>query len=138
MSLFQAKLTAVFSVVYVGMNVYQLLGDYEGVREKARLFSEIASGEGSSWRLRLVRALFYLAAPLVYLLVMIGAGVPGMLLVAAGVKFWMSSFVGIRTEHRLLRGADYSPGDHRLARVDGTLNIALGVAVIWMVLRVWT
>lgn len=138
MSLFQAKLAAVFSVVYVGMNVYQLMGDYQAVKEKARLFSEIAAGEGTTWRLRLVRALFYLAGPLVYLFTMIGAGLPGSLLVAAGAKFWMSSFVGIRAEHRLLRGADYTPADHRLARVDSGLNVALGVAAIWLVLRLWT
>jgi len=137
MSLFQAKLAAVLSVVYAGMNAYQLTSGYEAVREKARLFSEIAAGEGASWRLRLVRALFYLAAPLLYLLTMIGAGLPGILLIAAGVKFWMSSFVGIRTEHRLLRGEDYTPGDHRLSRVDAALNLALAAAVVWQVLEVW-
>lgn len=138
MSLFQAKLAAVLSVVYAGMNVYQLTSGYEAVREKARMFSEIAAGEAaSSWRLRLVRGLFYLAAPLAYLLTMIGAGVPGALLIAAGAKFWMSSFVGIRTEHRLLRGEDYTPGDHRLSRIDAALNIALAGAVVWQVLEAW-
>jgi hypothetical protein len=137
MSLFQAKLAAVFSVVYAGMNVYQLTSAYEAVRDKARMFSEIAAGESSSWRLRLVRALFYLAAPLLYLMTMIGAGLPGLLLVAAGAKFWMSSFVGLRTEHRLLRGEEYTPRDHALSRLDAGLNIALAGAVVWQVLDVW-
>ena len=137
MSLFQAKLAAVLSVVYAGMNVYQFTSGYEAVREKARMFSEIAAGQSSSWRLRLVRALFYLAAPLVYLMTMIGAGLPGALLIAAGIKFWMSSFVGIRTEHRLLRGEDYTLGDHRLSRIDAVLNIALAGAVVWQVLDTW-
>jgi hypothetical protein len=137
MSLFQAKLAAVLSVVYAGMNVYQFTSEYEAVREKARMFSEIAAGQSSSWRLRLVRALFYLAAPLIYLMTMIGAGLPGALLIAAGIKFWASSFVGIRTEHRLLRGEDYTLGDHRLSRIDAAFNIALAGAVVWQVLETW-
>jgi hypothetical protein len=87
--------------------------------------------------LRLVRALFYLAAPLAYLWSLIGAGLPGFFLVAAGAKFWMSSFVGIRTEHRLLRGEDYSRGDHRLSRVDAVLNVILAAAAVWLLLRIW-
>ena len=138
MSLFQAKLAAVLSVVYAGLNVYQCTSGYEAVKEKARLFSEVAAGEGGSWRLRLVRALFYLAAPLIYLGTMVGAGLPGVFLVVAGAKFWMSSFVGIRTEHRLLRGEEYSRKDHTLSRIDAVLNVALAVGAVWLVLRVWT
>jgi hypothetical protein len=137
MSLFQAKLMAVFSVVYAGVNFYQLTANYDAVKEKARLFSEIAAGDGGSWRLRFVRALFYLITPLVYLYTMIGAGLPGLFLVTAGAKFWMSSFIGIRTEHRLIRGEEYALKDHRLARVDAVLNMTLAGVAIWLVLRVW-
>src|SRR5690554_7932638 len=137
MSLFQAKLMAVFSVVYAGINVHQFTSAYDAVQEKAQLFAEIAGTEGVSWRLRLVRALFYLAAPLVYLFTMIGAGLPGSFLVVAGIKFWMSSFTGLRTERRLLRGEGYSPRDHALARFDALLNVALACGAIWLVLRVW-
>lgn len=138
MSLFQAKLMAVFSVIYAGINVYQFTSGYAAVREKAHVFAAIAGQEGVSWRLRFVRALFYLAAPLVYLWTMIGAGLPGAFLVAAGAKFWMSSFTGLRTEHRLLRGEEYSPRDHALARLDALLNIVLAGAAVWLVLRLWT
>jgi hypothetical protein len=137
-SLLSAKFAAVFGVVYAGMNVHQLLSNYEHVREKARLFSEIAAGAGGTMRLRFVRALFYLAAPLLWLWTMIGAGLPGTFLVAAGAKFWMSSFAGIRTEHRLLRGQEYSKGDHLLSRVDAALNIVLAVGAVWLIVRIWT
>ncbi len=138
MSLFQAKLMAVFSVIYAGINVYQFTSAYDAVREKAHLFAEIAGETGVSWRLRFVRALFYLAAPLAYLWTMIGAGLPGPFLVAAGAKFWMSSFTGLRTEHRLLRGEEYTPRDHAVARFDALLNITLACAAIWLVLNLWT
>ncbi len=138
MSLFQAKLMAVFSVIYAGVNVYQFTSGYEAVRAKAHMFAEIAGAEGVTWRLRLVRALFYLAAPLAYLWTMIGAGLPGPFLVVAGAKFWMSSFAGLRTEHRLLRGEEYTLRDHAVSRFDALLNIMLAFAAIWLVLSVWT
>jgi len=137
-SLLNAKFAAVIAVVYAGMNLHQLLSNYEHVREKARLFSEIAAGAGGSIRLRVVRALFYLAAPLLWLMTMIGAGLPGLFLVAAGAKFWMSSFAGIRTEHRLLRGQEYTRGDHLLSRIDASLNIALAATAVWLILLRWT
>jgi hypothetical protein len=138
MSVSCAKSAAVFSVIYVGVNAHQLFANFDRVREKARLFAEIAAGEGTPARLRIVRALFYLAAPLLYLWTMVCAGLPGAFLVAAGAKFWLSSFLGMRTEHRLLRGGEYGSGDHRLARADAVLNITLGVGAIWLILRVWT
>jgi hypothetical protein len=138
MSLLSAKFAAVLSVVYAGVNLHQLLAGYAQVREKAQMFSEIAAGQGGTFRLRLVRALFYLVAPLTYLYTMIGAGLPGIFLVAAGAKFWMSSFAGIRTEHRLLRGQEYRPGDHLLARVDAALNITLAATAIWLLIKIWT
>lgn len=138
MSLACAKVAAVLSVVYAGVNAYQLTARLEDVREKARLFAEVAGGGESSGRLRLVRALFYLAAPLAYLWSLVCAGLPGALLIAAGLKFWMSSFVGIRTERRLLRGQEYGTGDHTLSRVDAGLNLALAAAAVWLILERWT
>lgn len=138
MSLACAKAAAVLSVVYAGVNVYQLTARLESVREKARLFAAVAGGEGASGRLRFVRALFYLAAPLFYLWALVCADLPGLLLIAAGLKFWMSSFLGIRTEQRLLRGMDYEARDHAFARLDAALNIALAAAAVWWILRVWT
>jgi hypothetical protein len=137
MSVGCAKTAAVFSVLYAGVNLHQLLAHFDAVREKARLFSEIAAGQGGSLRLRLVRALFYLAAPLAYLWSLMCAEVPGLFLVIAGAKFWVSSFVGIRTEHRLVRGEEYSLRDHHVSRVDAVLNLALAGSAIWMVLNRW-
>jgi hypothetical protein len=138
MSVTCAKSAAVFSVIYAGVNAHQLFANFDHVREKARLFSEIAAGEGAPARLRIVRALFYLAAPLLYLWTMVCAGLPGVFLVAAGAKFWLSSFLGLRTEHRLLRGEEYRARDHRLARADAILNIALAAGAVWLILKAWT
>jgi hypothetical protein len=137
MSVGCAKTAAVLSVLYAGVNAHQLLAVFADVREKARLFSEIAGGAGGPSRLRLVRALFYLAAPLAYLWSMVCAGLPGAFLIAAGAKFWLSSFVGLRTERRLLRGEEYRARDHRLARVDALLNIALAAGAVWLILAMW-
>ena len=138
MSLACAKAAAVFSVAYAGINVYQLLADYPAVREKARLFSEIASVEGAAARLRIVRGLFYVAAPLAYLWTLLCAGVPVWFLAAAGLKFWVSAFLGVRAEARLLRGLDYAPADHSAARLDALANLGLSAAAVWVILRAWT
>lgn len=138
MSLACAKVAAVFSVVYAGINVYQILAEYAAVREKARLFAEIAAEEGAMVRLRAVRGLFYVAAPLVYLWTLLCAGLPALFLAAAGAKFWISAFLGVRAEARLLRGIEYAPSDHRSARLDAFANVVLAGAAVWMILRTWT
>ena len=138
MSLGCAKTAAVFSVVYAGINVYQILANYEAVREKARLFSEIAAEPGAASRLRIVRGLFYVAAPLAYLWTLLCAGLPALFLAVAGLKFWISAFLGVRAEARLLRGIEYAPSDHRSAKLDAFANLALAVAAVWAILRVWT
>jgi hypothetical protein len=137
MSLTCAKTAAVFSVIYAGANAHQLLSNFESVREKARQFSEIAGGEGGPARLRVVRALFYLAAPLLYLWSLLCAGLPGVFLIAAGAKFWVSSLVGMRSEARLLRGGEYGRRDHWTARADAAANLLLAAAAVWLILRAW-
>jgi hypothetical protein len=59
-------------------------------------------------------------------------------LIAAGLKFWISSLLGLRTEHRLIRGEEYRAGDHRSARVDAAANIALASVAVALLLRRWT
>jgi hypothetical protein len=136
--LFWAKMAAVLSVIYGGANAYQLLSRYDDVREKSRIFSEmVAAAGGSTGRLRVVRAFFYIVPPLCYLWALRGAGIPGLFLVAAGVKFGVSSFLGIGTEKRLLRGGEYRPLDHVIARADATLNLALAALAVWLILRAW-
>ncbi len=137
MSLGCAETAAVFSVIYAGANAYQLLVRYESAHEKARLFSEIAGGGKTSFTLRIARAVFYLAAPLAYLWAMICADLPGTFLIAAGAKFWVSSFLGMRTEGRLLRGAEYLPRDHVLSRIDAIANLAVAAIAVWLILRQW-
>lgn len=137
MSLGCAKTAAVFSVIYAGINVYQLLAQYDAVRDKAKMFSEIAAGDGGTWQLKVVRALFYLAAPLAYLWALVCSGLPLVFLVVAGAKFWVSSLVGLRTEHRLIRGEEYGPGDHRASRLDAAANLALAAAAVWLILKTW-
>jgi hypothetical protein len=132
-----AKLAAVLSVVYAGFNILPLWAGFAEVRDKAVQFAVIAAGAGGSSRLRVVRALFYLAAPLAYLWTLVGAGLPFAFLALAGAKFWMSSLLGLRTEQRILRGREYRPRDHAWARADAVLNIALAVAAVILIFRRW-
>jgi hypothetical protein len=137
--LFWAKAAAVLSVVYAGANAFQFLSCYEDVREKSRIFSEwVAEAGGAVARLRVVRAFFYVVAPLCYLWALRGAGIPGAFLFVTGAKFGVSSLLGIGTEKRLLRGGDYRPLDHGLARADAAINIALAAVAVWLILRAWT
>jgi hypothetical protein len=136
-SLEYAKAAAVLSVVYAGANIYPLWARFEDVREKAVQFAVIAAGNGGSGRLRVVRALFYLAAPLVYLWTLMGAGLPVLFLAVAGAKFWLSSLLGLRTEQRLLHGGTYRVRDHAWSRLDALANAALAVAAVLLVFRRW-
>jgi hypothetical protein len=133
-----AKAAAVLSVVYAGANVLPLWARFEDVRDKAVQFAVIAAGAGGSGRLRFIRALFYLAAPLVYLWVLMNAGLPVIFLAVAGAKFWLSSLLGLRVEQRLLRGEEYRPRDHLWSRVDAFANVALAVVAVLLVLQRWS
>ena len=136
-SLEYAKAASVLSVVYAGANVYPLWARFEDVRQKAVQFAVIAAGATGSGRLRLVRALFYLAAPLAYLWTLMGAGLPVVFLAGAGAKFWLSSLLGLRTEQRLLRGEDYRARDHAWSRADALANLALAVGAVLLVFKRW-
>jgi hypothetical protein len=137
--LFWAKSAAVLSVIYGGANAHQFLSCYADVRAKSRVFAEmVAEAGGSVARLRAVRAVLYLVAPLCYLWALRGAGIPGAFLAVTGAKFGVSSLLGIGTEKRILRGGDYRLLDHRLARIDAVLNLTLAALAVWLILKAWT
>ncbi len=137
MSLGCAKTAAVFSVIFAGINVYQMTAGYHGVREKAAAFSEIVRETGAYGRVAFMRMLLYVVAPLIYLWTLLCAGLPLAFLIAAAVKFWLSSFLGIWTERKLIAGMDYAPADHVRARADAAANLVLGAAAIWLILSLW-
>jgi hypothetical protein len=132
-----AKAAAVLSVIYAGANVMPLWARFEDVREKAVQFAVIAAGAGGSGRLRLIRGLFYLGAPLLYLWVLMNAGLPVVFLAAAGAKFWFSSLLGLRVEQRLLSGGEYRTRDHIWSRIDAFANLALAALAVVLVFRRW-
>jgi hypothetical protein len=136
-SLEYAKAAAVLSVVYAGANLFPIWARFEEVRKKAAQFALIAAGALGTGRLRLVRALFYLVAPLIYLWSMMSAGLPVAFLAVAGAKFWLSSLLGLRTEQRLLRGEEYRPRDHALSRLDALANVGLAAAAVWLIFARW-
>jgi hypothetical protein len=134
-----AKLAAVLSVIYGGANAYQFMSRHAEVREKCRVFAAmVAEAGGAGGRLRLIRCLFYVITPLCYLGALRGAGIPGIFLITTAAKFGVSSLLGIGTEKRLLRGGDYRPLDHVIARTDAMLNITVAAAAVWLILRRWT
>jgi len=135
-SLEWAKAAAVLSVLYGGANVYPLWARFEDTRAKAAEFAVIASGGGGP--VRVTRAVLYLFAPLAYLWSLLAAGLHPAFLAVAGIKFWVSSLLGLRTEHRLLRGAEYRVADHRASRLDAVSNIVLAAAAVALLLRSWT
>ena len=132
-----AKAAAVLSVLYAGANVLPLWARFEDVREKAVQFAVIAAGAGGTGRLRFIRGLFYLAAPLAYLWCLMGAGLPVIFLALAGAKFWLSSLLGLRVEQRLLRGEEYRPRDHVWSKIDALANVLLAGVAVLLVLRRW-
>ena len=133
-----AKIAAVLSVIYAAANLYQLTASLEDVRRRARQFADVAADAENSGRLRVIRALFYLGAPLLYLAALLGAALPVPFLAAAAAKFWVSALYGLATERRLLRGEEYRERDHRFSRLDAMLNLALAAgAVVLLFHRVY-
>ena len=130
-----AKLAAVLSVFFGGMNLHQVFAKIEKVRMRVKQFQAVAGDPENSARLRLVRAFFYLGAPLGYLGALLGAGLPTVFLSAAAAKLWLSALLGLSTERRLLRGGDYRPRDHFLSRLDAGLNLALAAGAVRLLLR---
>jgi len=129
-----AKAAAVLSVVYAGMNIFQVLSGLEDVRRRAAQFRAVAGDPEQAGRLVFIRALFYLGLPLLYLGTLLGAGIPEIVLFAAGGKLWLSTILGLAVERRLLRGGEYRPRDHLLSRLDACLNLLMTAAVILFLL----
>ena len=130
-----AKVAAVLSVFFGGINLHQLWTNLENVRARVKQFQAVAGDPANSARLRLVRMFFYLGAPLGYLGALLGAGLPTVFLSAAAAKLWLSAWLGLSTERRLLRGGEYRPRDHFLSRLDAGFNLALAAAAVRLLLR---
>ena len=130
-----AKLAAVLSVFFGGMNLHQLFARLENVRTRVGQFQAVAGDPANAARLRLVRMFFYLGAPLGYLGALLGAGLPAAFLMTAASKLWLSALLGLSTERRLLRGGDYRSRDHFLSRLDAVFNLVLAAAAVRLLLR---
>ena len=129
-----AKAAAVLSVVYAGMNIFQVLSGLEDVRRRAAQFRAVATDPEQAGRLLFIRALFYLGLPLLYLGTLLGAGIPDIVLFVVGSKLWLSTILGLAVERRLLRGGEYRPRDHLLSRLDACFNLLMTAMVVLLLL----
>ena len=136
-SLACAKAAAVFSVVYAGVNIFQLTAQIEDVRGRAQQFATIAGDHAHTVRLWSIRVFFYLGVPLAFLGMLECAGLAPLYLFSAAAKFLLSAVFGFITEQRLIRGGEYRVWDHHLSRFDAILNLLVAAGAIGLILRLW-
>ena len=130
-----AKVAAVFSVVYAGMNLYQFTSSYAHLVEKIGEFREAAGGEEGRPRLARLNIVFYLLLPAGYLALCRGASLAVPFLVLMGAKFLASAALGLWTERGILDGPGYTPRLHWLGRMDNLLNLGIAGGVVYLLLK---
>src|SRR4051812_1479301 len=132
--LFFAKISAVLTVFYAGLNLHQLTCSYHYLLAKTEEFREAVTGEGGLTRLARLNLFFYVIIPGAYMALLKISAVHAMALAALGIKFMLTAFLEIRTEKDIILGKGYTPGQHLLGRADNFLNIAAAGTVIYLIL----
>jgi hypothetical protein len=130
---FFAQAAAITLVFFAGISLYQLTASHAELEEKAMRFADVAT-EGGQGALRLVRWVAYGVLPLLFIAVLLAAGMPMLALAAAALKVMLTSAISLHIEERVLQGEGYSPERHRLARLDSLANVGLAAALIYYLL----
>lgn len=131
--LFWAQAGAVALVLFGGMQVYQLSTSHADMQSKADRFLESAN-ETYRAALPRIRLFLYGGMPLAFLGLLYRAGIPVLALIACAFKIGASITLSLWLENGLLASKAYTPGRHRLARLDGALNLALTLGLIYVLL----
>jgi hypothetical protein len=132
-----AKISAVLTVLFAGLNVHQITCSYEYLLDKIEEFKSAISEEGDLPRLARVNVFFYLVLPSLYLLLLKMSALTLPVLALLALKFLASASLGIWTEKSILAGNSYSPLKHNLSRLDNALNLAAAGGVIWSLVISW-
>jgi hypothetical protein len=130
---FFAQAAAITLVFFAGISLYQLTASHAELEEKAMRFADVAT-EGGHGALRLVRWVAYGVLPLLFIAILLAAGMPMLALAAAALKIMLTSAISLHIEERVLQGEGYSPERHRIARLDSLANVALAAALIYYLL----
>jgi hypothetical protein len=135
-ALFFAKLSAVLTVLYAGLNVHQLTSSYAYITEKIDQFrAALAESEGIPALVRL-NLVFYVALPVAYLAVLKVSEMRTGVIALLALKFAFTAAMDILSERRILAGGEYTPFRHAVSRADNVLNL-LACAGVLCVLLGW-
>jgi hypothetical protein len=133
-ALFFAKLSAVLTVLYAGLNVHQLTSSYAYIADKIDQFrAALAESEAVPALVRL-NLVFYVVLPLAYLAVLKVSEMRSGVIVLLAVKFALTASMDILSERRILAGGEYTPFQHAVSRVDNILNLLASSAVLCVLL----
>jgi hypothetical protein len=133
--LFFAKLSAVLTVVYAGMNVHQLTSSYAYQSAKIVQFRALFAESGSTAGLVRMNLIFYVALPGTYLSLLRLSAVEARVLGIMAVKFACTAAMDIRAERRIIAGGEYTPAQHAASRLDNLVNLACAAGVIYVLLK---
>ena len=132
--LIYAKISAVLTVLYAGLNVHQLTSSYQYLITKADEFRKALKEEEGNGKVIRLNIVFYVVVPLVYLLLLHFSMVPVIYLALLAIKFSMTASMDVWVEKRILSGQNYTVVQHYLSRADNFLNIVAAVAVVRILL----
>ncbi len=128
--LFFAKLSAVITVLYAGLNLHQLTSSFASLLAKAEEFRLAVTADGGVPRLSRLNILFYVFLPFAYLALLRFSNIqPGILAVLLA-KFLVTAVLDLWVEKSILTGRNFSITQHYLSRLDNLLNILAASVVI--------
>jgi hypothetical protein len=131
-ALFLAKLSAVLTVIYAGMNIHQLTSSYAYLLDKIAQVREFLDQSGAAPRLIRLNLFFYVLLPGIYLALLRAASMGTWALVLLAAKFALTAAMDIRAERRIVAGLGYTVLQHRFSRIDNIANLATAAAVLYL------
>jgi len=131
-ALFLAKLSAVITVIYAGMNLHQLTSSYAYLLDKIAQMRALLDQSEAVPRLFGLNLFFYVVLPGIYLILLRAASLQTEALVLLAAKFAVTAVMDIRAERRILDGRGYTLSQHKLSRIDNVLNLAAAAAILYL------
>lgn len=132
--LFFTKISAVFTVIYAGLNIHQLTSSYNYLLTKAEEFRVAATEVGGLPRLTRLNILFYLVMPFTYLALLRFSALQSAFVAILALKFLLTATLDLWIEKSIIIGLTYTKTQHNLSRIDNLFNIAAATSIVYLLL----
>ncbi len=131
MILLYTKISIVLTVIYAGLNTYQITNSYAYLLEKIAEFKALTLSKEAEGQMKNLGWIFYVILPLGYLILLYITQLKISLLVLCAVKFVMTAAMGWWTERSVFEASGYTRKKHVFNQVDNVLNLGMAVAIVY-------